>query len=157
MCLCYLYVYIKYIIYKCSLYIAQMLLYYCSLFQFSMTSCKILIYLTSCKVWKITAEEILLKSGQRSVFLSDSNEIRTHNHLVRKRTLSHLAKLFLDVQATIECRFTLKRVRDMIITYSYCELSRKYCFSPFVPIPSYNIFIGQRTGIRLFSHHFTMS
>ena len=25
-------------------------------------------------------------------FLSDSNEIRTHNHLVRKRTLNYLAK-----------------------------------------------------------------
>ena len=118
----------------------------------------------------------------------DSNEIRPHNHLVRKRTLNHLAKLawiielfceylsvrciclmllscylnvsewiytfwpvwlngwvfvyklsgcgfecrcshfrdiasvlckgFLNIQATIECRFTLKRVRDMIITYN---------------------------------------
>ena len=26
--------------------------------------------------------------------ISDSNWIRTHNHLVRKRTLDHLAKLF---------------------------------------------------------------
>ena len=26
---------------------------------------------------------------------------------------------FLYIQATIECRFTLKRVRDMVITYSY--------------------------------------
>ena len=25
--------------------------------------------------------------------ISDSNEIRTHNHLVRKGTLNHLAKL----------------------------------------------------------------
>ena len=25
---------------------------------------------------------------------------------------------FLDIQATIECGFTLKRVRDMIITYN---------------------------------------
>ena len=25
---------------------------------------------------------------------------------------------FLDIQATIECRFTLKRVRHMIISYS---------------------------------------
>ena len=28
------------------------------------------------------------------------------------------SKEFLDIQATIECRFTLKRVRDMIIVYS---------------------------------------
>ena len=28
------------------------------------------------------------------------------------------SKKFLDIQATIECRFTLKRVRDMARTYS---------------------------------------
>ena len=28
------------------------------------------------------------------------------------------SKEFLDIQATIQCDFTLKRVRDMIITYS---------------------------------------
>ena len=53
---------------------------------------------------------------------------RTQNHLVLKRTLNHLAiwspsdflpassKKFLDIQATIECGFTLKRVRDMTRT-----------------------------------------
>ena len=29
------------------------------------------------------------------------------------------SKEFLDIQATIECGFTLKRVRDMIKTYNY--------------------------------------
>ena len=29
------------------------------------------------------------------------------------------SKEFLDIQATIECRFTLKYVRDMIITYRH--------------------------------------
>ena len=53
-------------------------------------------------------------------------DIRTHNDLVRKRKLNHLIKLaqiapvlskeFLHIQATIACRFTLKRVRDMLIT-----------------------------------------
>ena len=37
---------------------------------------------------------------------SDCNWTRTHNHLVRK------------VKASIECGFTLKRVRDMTRTYS---------------------------------------
>ena len=46
---------------------------------------------------------------------SDCNWTRTQNHLVLKRTLNHLAKL--DIQATIECGFTLKRVRDMTRTY----------------------------------------
>ena len=32
------------------------------------------------------------------------------------------SKEFLEIQATIECRITLKRVRDMIITYSPGEM-----------------------------------
>ena len=35
----------------------------------------------------------LLEGGAISEVLSDSNEIRTFNHLVRKRTLNHIAKL----------------------------------------------------------------
>ena len=45
--------------------------------------------------------------------LSDSNWTRTHNHLVHKETPNHLVKL-----DTINCGFTLKRVRDMIRKYS---------------------------------------
>ena len=32
------------------------------------------------------------------------------------------SKEFLDIQATIECKFTLKRVHNMIITYSLIEM-----------------------------------
>ena len=32
------------------------------------------------------------------------------------------SKEFFDIQATIECRFTLKRVRDMARTYSLAEV-----------------------------------
>ena len=69
--------------------------------------------------------------------LSDSNGIRTHNHLkelIRLRTKSlwvripllslklqiwHLlrARSSLTFRKTIECKFTLKLVRDMIMTY----------------------------------------
>ena len=62
---------------------------------------------------------------------SNSNGIRTHNHLVRKGKLNYLAKMALyqiwrllwargslTFRQTIECRFTLKLVRDMIITQS---------------------------------------
>ena len=35
--------------------------------------------------------------------------------------MSVLSKEFLDIQATIECGFTLKRVRDMTRTYSQSE------------------------------------
>ena len=69
--------------------------------------------------------------------LSDSNGIRTHDHLVRKRKLNHLwvripllslklqiwsllrARSSLTFRQTIECGVTLKLVRDMLITYSY--------------------------------------
>ena len=36
------------------------------------------------------------------------------------------SKEFLDIQATIECGFTLKRVRDMIKTYSQIHRTDKY-------------------------------
>ena len=36
------------------------------------------------------------------------------------------SKEFLDIQATIECGFTLKRVRDMIKTYSQMYRTDKY-------------------------------
>ena len=55
---------------------------------------------------------------------SDCNWTRTHNHLIRKQTLNYLAKLAftclytLDIQTTIKCGFTLKRVRDIIRTYN---------------------------------------
>ena len=36
------------------------------------------------------------------------------------------SKEFLDIQATIECGFTLKRVRDMRRTYSQMHRTEKY-------------------------------
>ena len=62
--------------------------------------------------------------------LSDCNRSRTHNHLVHKQTLNHVTKLansnitpnsskeFLDIQASIGCGISLKRVRDLIKAYS---------------------------------------
>ena len=37
-----------------------------------------------------------------------------------------LSKEFLDIQRTIECRFTVKRVHDMIRTYSQMHHTDKY-------------------------------
>ena len=47
-----------------------------------------------------------------------------------KLQVSHLfiCKEFLDIQAPIECGFTLKRVRDMIITYSKMHRTSKFIF-----------------------------
>ena len=94
----------------------------------------------------------------KSKYRENSNGIRTHSHLVRKRTLNQLAKLaslakslsvrlrnkwlwvrillpslklqiwrllrgrsLLTFRQTIECRFTLKLVHDLIITCSHME------------------------------------
>ena len=40
--------------------------------------------------------------------------------------VSVLRKELLDIQATAECGFTLKRARDMIRTYSQMHLTNKY-------------------------------
>ena len=83
----------------------------------------------------LNVKEFLTRSRHKIWTLSNCNWTRTHNHLVRKRTLNHLAKLascshlnfrfcacfeqgFLWHPATIECGFTLKRVRGMTRTYS---------------------------------------
>ena len=36
-----------------------------------------------------------------------------------------LSRKFLDIQATIECRFTLKDVRDMILSYNQLSFGKK--------------------------------
>ena len=70
---------------------------------------------------------------------TDCNWTRTHNHLIHKQTLNHLAKPasalasskpnapnapasskeFFNIQANVECGFTLKHVCDMTRTCSY--------------------------------------
>ena len=58
----------------------------------------------------------------RNTFSSDSSVIGTQNYLVRKRTLIHLATLDRvpwHSGKTIECGFTLKLVRDMIIRHTH--------------------------------------
>ena len=114
----------------------------------------------------LNIKELLGRSRHHIWSLIDSTGIRTHNHLVLKRTLNYLAKVAkwlscvlstylhggfdcmllllvglrvwipllslklpiwrllqarssLTFRQTIECRFTLKLVRDMTITQSY--------------------------------------
>ena len=69
----------------------------------------------------LNVKELLARSRRHISTLTDSNGTRTHNHLVHKRTLNHLANL-----ATLECGFTLKLVRDMIITYSQMHRTDKF-------------------------------
>ena len=103
------------------------------------------------KNWPDLRDSLTITNGSQwtRTYSSDCNGIRTHNHLVRKRTLRHLAslakwlsvrlktkwlcgcglesccswclfqaKISLAFSQTIECRFTVNLVRDMIITYS---------------------------------------
>ena len=41
----------------------------------------------------LNAKKLLAQNKHDIQSLSDCNEIRTHNHLICKRTLSHLARL----------------------------------------------------------------
>ena len=94
----------------------------------------------------LDVKELLARNRCHIRSLSNCNGIRTYNDLVRKRTLfsnlfvasnpvsviwtSDIApvsrKEFLDIQATIESRFTLKLIRDMIITYSQIHRTDKH-------------------------------
>ena len=101
----------------------------------------------------LNVKELLARRRREIWSLSDCNWTQTHNHSVRKRTLNHLTKWLsvlsgcgfesscrhlnfsfatasgkelLDIQATIECGFTLKRVRDIAITYSQMHRADKY-------------------------------
>ena len=62
------------------------------------------IYRLSCCVFYFQMLCLLILN---TFLLGDSNEIRTHNHLVRKRTLNHLAKL-------------AKWLSCVVSTYLYC-------------------------------------
>ena len=91
----------------------------------------------------LNVKELLARSRCIISSLSDCNLTRTQNHLVRKRTLNHLAKLTkwlscvlgtylygaidsmflschirISCQVTIERWFTLKCIQDIIRTYS---------------------------------------
>ena len=55
----------------------------------SRTSFKVNLYSIVC----LNVKELLARSRRYIWSLSEFNGIRTHNHLVRKRTLNHLAKL----------------------------------------------------------------
>ena len=80
-----------------------------------------------------------MKSQLSSLLSSDCNWNRTQNHLVLKSSFTSpsdfapaSSKEFLDIQATIECGFTLKRVCDMTRTYSL--LSSDKIFNESTPI-----------------------
>ena len=63
------------------------------------------------------------------VLIMSRTRFRVNPHSVwfqSESTLLTLNVKFLDIQATIECGFTLKRVRDMMRTYSQMHRTDKY-------------------------------
>ena len=65
----------------------------------------------------LNVKELPARSKQHIWSLTDSNRIRTHNHLVRKRTLIHLAKL-------------AKWFSCVVRTYLYSQMHRTQKYSP---------------------------
>ena len=72
----------------------------------------------------------LLEAGAKSEGEVTATGIQFESNPVAVTSPSDFApassKEFLDIQATIECGFTLKRVRDMIKTYSQMHRTDKY-------------------------------
>ena len=103
------------------------------------------IVLATARGWTSTTAVYITVSMQKlsSIYkYTDCNWTRTHNHLIHKQTLNHLAKPasapasskpnapnapnapasskeFFNIQANVECGFTLKHVCDMTRTCSY--------------------------------------
>ena len=71
------------------------------------------------------------------------------SHLKTSDLALALSREFFDIQATIECEFTLKRVRDMIRTYSQnCLDSKKEAYVDIFEIrKSINAGSGQESSI----------
>ena len=130
-------------------------------FDYMLLSCHVVFHSESVLYSCLNVKELLARNRRDMWSLNNSNGIRTHNHLVRKRTLNHLAKLtkwlscvviiylygafdcmlsschvriwvpLLSLKLQIfeqevpwhsgnyRCSITLKRVRDMIITYTH--------------------------------------
>ena len=101
----------------------------------------------------LNVKELFAQKRQEIWSLKDCNGTRTHNHLVRKRTLKYLTKLakwwscvtstylcgsfdcmFLSyhvrvlqwMHTVIHCGFPVKRVHEMIRTYSQMHCTDKY-------------------------------
>ena len=112
------------------------------------------IHLTIMSKFCFLVSKSISKKMHIKSFVSDCNWTRTHNYLVHKRTLNHLAKLIkwlscvvsTYLYGVVECMVLschvhvsewttfyscLKRVRDMIRTYSqqvFC-FNVKYCLA----------------------------
>ena len=65
----------------------------------------------------LNLEEPLVRNRRRIWRLRDSNEIRTHNHQVHKRTLNHLAKLAsLAKCLSVRLRFNWSRIQISLLS-----------------------------------------
>ena len=83
----------------------------------------------------LNVKEVFSRNRRDIWSLTGSNGIRTHKHLVSKLTLNDLAKLAKWLSCVVsrvlivdclEYIFTLKRIRDIIITYWQLHHTDKY-------------------------------
>ena len=63
----------------------------------------------------LNVKELLARSRHHIWSLSDSNEIRTQNHLLRKRTLNHLAKLTRWLSVRLRTKWLWVRIPLMLL------------------------------------------
>ena len=59
------------------------------------------------------------------------------------------SKEFLDIQATTECGFTLKRVRDMTRTYNQSDIDKIYLYAKDPYEDKYQYLINKRESVGL--------
>ena len=73
----------------------------------------------------LNVKELLVRNRRDVWSLSDSNGIRTHNHLVRKRTLNYLAKLAVWLASL--AKWLNVRLRTKWLRFGIPLLSLKLC------------------------------
>ena len=83
----------------------------------------------SCSHGWLTDVELRMKSEKHKQTERNCNETRTHNHLVRKRTLNHLAKLekwFSCVMSTVHLTVCSYYVTYESTVYSYLNAKKLF-------------------------------
>ena len=87
------------------------------------------VFITSQKCFRVNLHSVvawmwrnaLLKTGAISIIYTNPVAVTSTSNIAPV-----LSKEFLDIQVTTECRFTIKRVCDMIKTYSQMAHTDKY-------------------------------
>ena len=76
----------------------------------------------------LNVKELLARSMRQIWSLSDSNAIRALNHLLRKRTLNHLAKLSIWPFVTYTTEKEFDTILQITAEHVYMLQNQKICF-----------------------------